>query len=1276
MRPTATPSVETLEDRLMPDAALLQSVPPSLLSDPLIVHWNAEHDALTNITDRVHTLQTAVQQVTTEVATDQVLISSDQLSLTGANQNLQSSIYQQQALTLQGATLQAQEAQLRTEQSSVQQQIGQLQTEIVDFQKQLTTLGTQRSDLQKTLDPLVLQMQQLQKDLASVTQELKLRPKSQKLLNQRTTISTSIALLQPQIDSLKAQIAAIDQQIAGLQTIVQNDTAAIATLQLRLAAIPGEINLTHTQWISAQSALQVIANTITLQQQTVQQIRTALDAAIAELAHDQETFTVESQDLFAAEMQLREETQLVESLDAQVNALVERTLAAEKAPEVIAPAMFATVMHEPGWGFKMHIRYQTPSDTSFFQISEFGRLHSFAATEVLDHPGGTRDRTVELSNRGDPWSEVGVVAIRMMDGPGGNVFQTMYALWNSSARHLDMLTKQPVSFEDAAKQSTEQVAEGVEPAMQVETEGRILYVRFQTGSDQSFLAVSRAGVMDPLGSGSQESFVHAGGIREGLAQLAIPANAPINTNLILRLWDKSWGNVVSEVTLQYDGTNVQVIGGQKTVGDGPMPHAEVLRSVMASNAQIRSITGAALYERSGLFVDGSSLGQRLAIAFPSVFPQDFAAAVEQMYQAGPTYTRGFYEDQLLDRQADYRNQYSATINAYGNTMANLLLASVDFWIRVRSGETERPLSDALHATYDTTNFGAINMIGIPTPSFTQILDAGRDLCGCQRELIMQAHLDSLSAAARTAYLESVAISGQNVPALTPISADAHRRTMQTILQTSGTTTPEQRLANYVKANPEAFILLSDIAPAITQSLVTALLSPNAPTTGTLVATAGTTDAVISYLESVVINKSLGLLKPQSFAWPVEVRQGQSYTIGFSVDQPILLDALASVSAFEEARVVVRSNNGTVLAETTVGTLTQTGTGGKIHQTLLPGDYRITFTGRASSDGTPIAVSVGGILAPISASSLEGTVEMGGQQTTVQLKGFGGIDENTKEIRAIEIDKSKVTWIVIHGRGDSPASDSMKELAQSLYKNISAGQQVITLDWSQAAAANMPTGLSGANWITKVSDWSASALKQLGIANFNINIVGQSWGTYLIYEIAARLGGIGSIVALDPARDLSLLGAPDPLNSYDPSKINFAAVSQKSIALHSSVLGSTFLASTADYALAVNDNQISLPVSAHNYAVTAFSWLLMNSGNGTSALFNTANLQGQSNLTINSPTNFLPIQKKDGLDGSFNIHIIQSTQHNADGTTSVWWKAVPDSLDYVDPAGVHHLDKIE
>ena len=830
----------------MPDASSLKNLPAALLTNPLVVQLQSEENILVVVQEQVTSLQTQVKQVTDEITLDQSLVTGNQSTLGAAKENLQSSLGQQQTLTQQSTDLQTTENLLRTEQTSALQRVAQLQNDIASFQVQLTALGTQRSGEKATLSPLLVQIQQLQKELASVRQKLQTNPKDQKLLQEQTTVRTAVVRLQSKINKLRMQNADTAARMGAIQTNIQKNTAAITQLQSRLALLPAEIDGTHAQWVSTQNALLTLANTISVQQQTLQQIQSVLDAAIAEWTHDRTTLQTTSQDLFAAEALLQQETALVQALDTQVSDLVARTLAAaspvtvEKAPEVIIPAMYATVDHEPGWGFKLHIRYQTPSDTSFFQISEFGRLNSFAATEVLDHPGGIKDRTIELSNRGDPWAEVGVVAIRMMDGPGGKIFQTMYGIWNSSTRRLDILTKQPASFEDAVTQTTEQVKENIDPGMQVETEGRIVYVRFQTASDQSFLHISRTGVMDAVGSGARESFTHTGGTRGSLAQLAIPSDMPANTPLVLRLWDKSWGNVVSEVTLHYDGTNVQVVSGQKTVGSGPMPHAELLTAVSNANAQIRAITSATLYERCSYFVDGCTLEQRLAAAFPSIFPKDINAAVEQMYQSGPTYSRGFYLDQLLRQQSDYRSEYRGVLNAYANTMADLLCASVDFWIRVRSGEAERPLSDALHWKYDTANFGAINVLGIPKPTFTQILDAGNDLCGCQRALLIQMHLDTLTAAARTAYLESQAIIAQNVPTLTPISADAHRRAMQTILQTAGTDTPEQRLANYIEANPEAFSLLDDVAPVATRATVSFLLYPNGVSGGTLLAMANMT----------------------------------------------------------------------------------------------------------------------------------------------------------------------------------------------------------------------------------------------------------------------------------------------------------------------------------------------------------------------------------------------------------------------------------------------------
>ena len=109
---------------------------------------------------------------------------------------------------------------------------------------------------------------------------------------------------------------------------------------------------------------------------------------------------------------------------------------------------------------------------------------------------------------------------------------------------------------------------------------------------------------------------------------------------------------------------------------------------------------------------------------------------------------------------------------------------------------------------------------------------------------------------------------------------------------------------------------------------------------------------------------------------------------------------------------------------------------------------------------------------------------------------------------------------------SPTAPYMAELTQAVTvyaKSQPSAQQVLTLDWHQAAAP--ATGLTSAfdlteeRWIPHAGQWAADALSGMGISGGNLNLIGHSWGAVVAGELAQDTsGGVNTIVALDPALD--------------------------------------------------------------------------------------------------------------------------------------------------------------
>lgn len=206
-----------------------------------------------------------------------------------------------------------------------------------------------------------------------------------------------------------------------------------------------------------------------------------------------------------------------------------------------------------------------------------------------------------------------------------------------------------------------------------------------------------------------------------------------------------------------------------------------------------------------------------------------------------------------------------------------------------------------------------------------------------------------------------------------------------------------------------------------------------------------------------------------------------------------------------------------------------------------------------------------------------------------------------------------TWVVIHGRNDNPTE--FRPLANALAN--ATGDQVLLLDWAQGASDNSGIlTLDGADWIPYVADWTASAMKQVGITGQSARLVGHSWGSYLAYELALtnRLGRVQTLVALDPAgfpvsaTEVSMLKL-----SYPASRVNFSAVSNVSWSIYGSGLfGSARLAGTANEAFHLNYfNGEPGDLAMHRATVDVFEFIVLNNSRPElSPLFSLSYLQGR------------------------------------------------------------------
>ena len=97
---------------------------------------------------------------------------------------------------------------------------------------------------------------------------------------------------------------------------------------------------------------------------------------------------------------------------------------------------------------------------------------------------------------------------------------------------------------------------------------------------------------------------------------------------------------------------------------------------------------------------------------------------------------------------------------------------------------------------------------------------------------------------------------------------------------------------------------------------------------------------------------------------------------------------------------------------------------------------------------------------------------------------------------------------------------MNNLANEVFLNAGiSGMQVLTLDWREAASsvASIFDG-SAENWIPSIAEWAKTALQTMGFTNLSLNLLGHSYGAVISGELAERIGGVNTIIALDPANN--------------------------------------------------------------------------------------------------------------------------------------------------------------
>ena len=244
---------------------------------------------------------------------------------------------------------------------------------------------------------------------------------------------------------------------------------------------------------------------------------------------------------------------------------------------------------------------------------------------------------------------------------------------------------------------------------------------------------------------------------------------------------------------------------------------------------------------------------------------------------------------------------------------------------------------------------------------------------------------------------------------------------------------------------------------------------------------------------------------------------------------------------------------------------------------------------------------------------------------------------------VGIDPTKPTVVIIHGWNKSGSieygtGDSLADLAKTIATQY-ATEQVLALDWGEAATDKGLIPLTAAGRIKGVATWTKDELTALGFNFSKLTLIGHSLGSYVAAAIGVLGDKVGSLYALDPAGDpLSLFRAYnlDSANKGNQVIPAFKSAALRSYAFYSSynpfaggIADSRLKAKTADQAFALtytgdtenNFNPIARSTLYHFAGINVFADLV------SQQLFL---IDPSNNLTLTNPRS---LRKK---KGSFNI----------------------------------------
>ena len=264
---------------------------------------------------------------------------------------------------------------------------------------------------------------------------------------------------------------------------------------------------------------------------------------------------------------------------------------------------------------------------------------------------------------------------------------------------------------------------------------------------------------------------------------------------------------------------------------------------------------------------------------------------------------------------------------------------------------------------------------------------------------------------------------------------------------------------------------------------------------------------------------------------------------------------------------------------------------------------------ALANPSEVALPLHITITPLVAQRLQGRVSLSG--TPISHPVFLNVAEFNNDVRNTkygEVGGPKTLsplypiWIISHGMNSFEDTGPMTDLTKAVIQNADEPIQVATISWSEAAKAPM-SDTTDAPWTAEVGPWAAKMLSSIGYKHQNIHLIGHSHGAYVCYEAANYLQSrfhkkIAGLIALNPA------GNFPSLSRYDSSKIDFASVAKKTLAIEGSdPYDSDILSNTTQLAMhfETNDEDVG-ETEKHSMGPTLFADLLEKSSRNESLYF--------------------------------------------------------------------------